>query len=97
MPRLIFERTRFELDVPDGGALVDICDEHVRAGVPFSCRHANCGTCRLEVREGIDLCAPADEDERDLLEHLNAPATQRLGCQLRILPGDGRVRLWVTL
>ncbi len=97
MPRLIFERTSFELDAPDGGALQDLCDEHPRAGIPFSCRHANCGTCRVEVREGMPLCAPPDEDERALLEHLNATPAHRLACQLRVLGGDGRVRLWVTL
>jgi ferredoxin len=98
MPRIIFERTRFEVDWPEGGALVDLCDREVRAGVPLACRHANCGTCRLEVHEGLDLCELPDDDERALLALIapGAPST-RLGCQLRIRSGDGRVRLWVTL
>lgn len=32
------------VDVPDGGELLDICDEHY-ASVPFSCRSATCATC----------------------------------------------------
>jgi ferredoxin len=95
---MIFERTGFDVDWPEGGALVDLCDREPRAGVPFSCRHANCGTCRLDVREGLDLCEPPEDDERALLDLIapHAPAA-RLGCQLRIRAGDGRVRLWVTL
>lgn len=98
MPKVYFERTKLEVDWPEGGALVDLCDREPRAGVPFSCRHANCGTCRIDIREGIELCEPPNEDERALLDELNARDERiRLGCQLRVRAGDGRVRLWVTL
>lgn len=101
MPTIVFERTRFEVEWPEGGRLVDLCDREIRAGVPFSCRHANCGTCRVEVREGHDLCEPPDADEERLLGKLRrsaiADAPVRLGCQLVVRAGDGRVRLWVTL
>jgi ferredoxin len=98
MPKVLFERTQFEVDWPEGGALVDLCDRDVRAGVPFSCRHANCGTCRIEVREGLELCEPPGEDERALLAQLGARDERvRLGCQLRVRGVDGIVRLWVTL
>lgn len=36
------------------GRLLDACDEG-RAPVGFSCRAANCGTCRVEVLAGTDL------------------------------------------
>ena len=94
---MVFERTRFELDVPEGGRVLDLCDDHPLAAIPYSCRRANCGTCRVEVREGIELCEPAADDERDLSRIFHDPPTVRLACQLRILPGDGRVRLWVVL
>lgn len=100
MPKILFERTRFEVDWPEGGRLVDLCDREIRAGIPFSCRHANCGTCRVEVREGAELLDPPDEDEERLLSRLRKPASEatvRLGCQLVVRAGDGRVRLWVTL
>jgi adenylate cyclase len=97
MPTIAFERTGFVVDVPDGGRVLDLCDDHPRAGIPFSCRDANCGTCRVEVLEGEPLCEPPDEDERALLEHLGNRPRMRLGCQLVLKAGDGRVRLRVTL
>jgi adenylate cyclase len=97
MPIVVFERTRFVLEVPEGGRVLDLCDEHPRAGIPFSCRDANCGTCRLEILEGEALCEPPGEDERLLLEDLGNEPRMRLGCQLVLKPGDGRVRLRVTL
>lgn len=97
MPTIVFERTGFVVDVPEGGRVLDLCDEYPRAGIPFSCRDANCGTCRLEVLEGEALCEPADEDERSLLAHLGNRPRMRLGCQLVLKSGEGRVRLRVTL
>ncbi len=97
MPTVVFERTGYVAEVPEGGRVVDICDDHPRAGIPFSCRGANCGTCRLEVLEGESLCDPPNEDEHDLLGRLGHRPRTRLACQLVIKPGTGRIRLRVTL
>jgi ferredoxin len=97
VPRLVFERTRFEVDLPDGGRVLDVCDAHFMAGVAFACRHANCGICRVELVEGADLCEPADDDERHLTEGVfRHDATVRLACQLRVRAGHGVVRLRVV-
>ena len=95
MPRRVFERTGFEVDYPDGVSVLEACDRDIRAGVPFSCRHANCGICRLEVTAGMDLCEPRTGWEDELLTYLKQGSTIRLGCQLRIAPGGGVVRLRV--
>ena len=95
MPRLVFERTGFEVDYPDGVSVLEACDRDIRAGVPFSCRHANCGICRLEVSEGMDLCEARTDWEDELLTYLKERPTVRLGYQLRIAAGDGVVRLRV--
>ncbi|TAK30710.1 MAG: (2Fe-2S)-binding protein [Myxococcaceae bacterium] len=95
MPRLVFERTGFVVDYPDGVSVAEACDRDIRAGVPFSCRHANCGICRLEVTEGMDLCEPRTEWEDELLTYLKERPSVRLGCQLRIAAGAGVVRLRV--
>lgn len=98
MPRLVFERTRFEVDVPDGGRVLDVCDEHFMAGIPFACRHANCGVCRVRVTEGLDRCEPARADELAITEGVFHDAGDvRLACQLRLRPGAGTVRLRVLL
>jgi 2Fe-2S ferredoxin len=100
MPKILFERTRLEIDWPEGGRLLDLCDRAIRAGIPFACRHANCGTCRVEVREGAALLEPPNEDEKRLLSRLQSSTNEkpiRLGCQLVVRGGDGFVRLWVLL
>jgi Ferredoxin len=97
MPTIIFERTRHVVECPDGARIVDVCDDDVRAGVPFACRHANCGICCVQVVEGAHHCTPPEEDERILLQDrwLRQPDL-RLACQLVVLPGAGVVRLRVT-
>jgi ferredoxin len=82
---MVRERTR----------LLDLCDD-LRAPVRFSCRAARCTTCRVEVLEGGRLLAPAEGEEAELLGAIGAPPAVRLGCQVVICAGDGRVRLrWI--
>lgn len=80
------------VEAPEGGALVDVCDEHL-APVPFSCRSATCATCHVEVLEGIDLLEEPSDEERELLEVIGAPRGTRLACQAVVRAGPGRVRL----
>jgi ferredoxin len=80
------------IEAPDGGALVDLCDEHF-APVPFSCRSASCGTCHTEVLVGIELFTPAEPEEQELLDLLGGGSTSRLACQAAVRPGPGLIRL----
>jgi ferredoxin len=79
---------------PSGGRLVDICDD-TQAAVPFSCRGASCGTCRVDILEGADLVDPPDANEREILELFGDPPARRLACVVRVRPGSGRLRLRV--
>jgi 2Fe-2S ferredoxin len=96
MPLVIFESptaAALEVDCPDGGCLVDVCDEQ-SAPVPFSCRGATCGTCRLDVLEGAELLMDPSEEELDVLAVFgDAPTRRRLACQAIVLPGKGRIRV----
>jgi ferredoxin len=98
MPLVVFESTEsgiapVEVDSPDGAALVDLCDEH-HAPVPFSCRSAVCGTCRIDVLEGADLLEPALDEELDVLDTFaDDPHRRRLACQARARAGAGRIRV----
>lgn len=96
MPLVVFESPGFaplEVDVPGGGPLVDICDEH-GAPVPFSCRSASCGTCRIDVLEGEGLLEPPADDELDVLDIFgDDPKTRRLACQACLRQGPGRLRV----
>jgi ferredoxin len=81
-----------EIDEPEGGDLLDLCDEHL-APVPFSCRSASCATCEIEVVEGAELFEPPAYDEADLLRLLGDRKNHRIACQARIRPGPGLIRL----
>jgi len=66
----------------------------LRAGVPHAhaCGgNARCSTCRVQVVDGLDACAPRTEKERELAERLRFAAEVRLACQTTV-SGDVRVR-----
>ncbi|HZU82867.1 MAG TPA: 2Fe-2S iron-sulfur cluster-binding protein [Polyangiaceae bacterium] len=76
-----------------GERLVDICDEH-QAPVPFSCRGASCGTCRVDVLEGVELLEPPRDDELEVLDLFgDDPTRRRLACQARVGACTGRLRV----
>lgn len=97
MPIVIFEclgsvrPAAVEVPAPEGGALIDLCDER-SAPVPFSCRSASCGTCRVEVLEGAELLDPPADEELDVLDIFgDDPKKTRLACQAKIKTGAGRL------
>jgi 2Fe-2S ferredoxin len=97
LPIVIFESPEgeapLEVEAPGAGRLVDLCDEE-SAPVPFSCRSACCGTCRVTILEGRELLEPAEEDELEVLEVFgDDPAAVRLACQARVRAGPGRLRV----
>jgi 2Fe-2S ferredoxin len=96
MPKVIFESKTAApqiVDVPEGGSLADLCDV-TNAPIPFSCRSANCGTCRIEVLEGADGLLPPQDDELDVLDiFMVAPPRFRLACQSQMQPGNQTLRV----
>jgi ferredoxin len=98
VPTVVFESNGASpliLLVPEGGALVDVCDEH-QAPVPFACKSANCGACLVEILEGEAELLPARQDERDVLARLAAEPSAppvRLACQAKTRPGLATLRL----
>ena len=81
------------IELPGGGAIVDACDTS-NADVPFSCRSASCGTCRVVVLEGGVLLTEAEDEELQVLDAFGvAPAKQRLACQAKVSAGVGLLRL----
>ena len=77
-----FEPAEFETEVKPGTRLVDVTDEHPESEVPFSCRSASCGTCRVEVLGGADALSVAEEDELEVIEIFGDEPGVRLCCQL---------------
>jgi ferredoxin len=96
MPLVVFESSEaptLEVEAPAGTRLIDLCDER-NAPVPFSCRSASCGTCRIDVLEGGELLEPPKDEELDILDIFgDSPGRRRLACQARLGAGDGRLRV----
>ncbi|MCA9603083.1 MAG: 2Fe-2S iron-sulfur cluster-binding protein [Polyangiales bacterium] len=86
MTTIRFEPANYEVkDVAPGTALVDVTDEHPGAEVPFSCRSASCGTCRIEIVEGAEGLSEIDDDEQDVLDIFGNEPRVRLCCQTKLV------------
>ena len=84
--RVRFEPSGFEVDAQVGEAIMDITDANPAADVPYSCRAATCGTCRVEVLEGGEALSTADEFELEVLEIFgDTPDEVRLCCQTKLV------------
>ncbi|NDD58033.1 MAG: (2Fe-2S)-binding protein [Chlamydiae bacterium] len=81
MGKIIFENTGEEVEVGEGAAIAEACEE---AGVPFACTEGVCGTCVIEVVDGMDNLSAFTEEERDFLGEQDR---ERLACQCKLKGG----------
>ncbi len=82
MATLIINGESVELE--DGAKIVDAIEE---AGCPIGCSNGVCGTCEIEVKEGMDNLSPLNDEERDL----GMEGSKRLGCQVKLLQGSASI------
>lgn len=75
-----------EIEIADGERIKDACEE---AGVPFACEEGICGTCVIEVEEGMENLSEVTEEEEDFL---GDECEERLACQCRINGGCVKVK-----
>lgn len=69
-----------EVNVEDNSPIQMAADE---LGVPFGCRDGRCGTCQVEVVEGIENLSSPNEKE----EAMGMTGPWRLCCQASIKKG----------
>jgi len=86
MPKLVFENSGEEKEVEEESPIAEACEE---AGVPFACTEGVCGTCVVEVIEGMENLSPFTQEEKDFL---GEQSCERLACQCKIK--SGRVKLF---
>ncbi len=86
MAKLIFENTQEEKEIASGEALHEVCEE---AGVPFACTEGVCGTCVIEVVEGMENLSAFSQEEKDFLGDQDR---ERLACQCKIQGGCVRIK-----
>jgi len=73
-----------EIEVNDGDKIVDAIEE---AGVPIGCSNGVCGTCEIQVTEGMNFLSELNDEEKDL----GMEGNRRLGCQCTISGGTVKV------
>ena len=86
MAKIIFEDNREETELPDDSPIAEACEQ---AGVPFACTEGVCGTCVIEVTEGMDNLSEFNQAEADFLGELDK---ERLACQCRIKGGCVKIK-----
>lgn len=85
MGKLIFADLDEEYEVADGDPIAPACEE---AGVPFACTEGVCGTCVIEVKEGMNNLSSFTQEEKDFL---GEPGCERLACQCKLNKGNVKI------
>lgn len=83
MVRVHFLLEDLLVEAPEGTSLQRVADA-AGADITFGCRTGSCGTCRVRVAAGLANCSAPGPEERDFLKGLDAPADQRLACQVTV-------------
>ena len=86
MAKIFFEDNQEEIEVPDGSPITEACEQ---AGVPFACAEGVCGTCVIEVADGMNNLSEFNEAEADFLGELDR---ERLACQCKIKSGCVKIK-----
>lgn len=90
--KISFAESKFSpVELPFGANLSEYLDIS-NSPVLFGCRTSICGTCLIEVEEGIEQLSPPAETERELLDIIipNHPRA-RLACQIEV-SGNIKIR-----
>jgi len=86
MAKILFEDSKEEVDLPDDSPIMGACEQ---AGIPFACTEGVCGTCVIEVTEGMENLSPFNQAEADFLGELDK---ERLACQCKIKGGLVKIK-----
>ena len=85
MAKLVFNITE-EVEILDGAPIKEACEE---LGVPFACEEGVCGTCVIEVEQGMENLSPFTQEEEDFLGQMGC---ERLACQCKIRSGTVKIK-----
>ena len=91
MPKVNITTDDLSIDVDEGFALIDMCEDH-DTSILFGCRDGACGACMVEVIEGQENLSKMGDDEKDFLETMAAEPSERLACQCKVY-GDVKLKV----
>ena len=84
--KLIFVQSGDEVELEEETPLQEACEEE---GVPFACTEGCCGTCIIEVVEGMENLSPFTQAEKDFFGEEDI---ERLACQCKIKCGLVKIK-----
>lgn len=91
MPKVHVTTDDLEIEVKEGYALIDMCEDY-DTSILFGCRDGACGACMVRVLEGQEHLSPMQDDEKDFLETMAAEPDERLACQCKVY-GDVKIEV----
>ncbi|MAG02078.1 ferredoxin [Candidatus Pacearchaeota archaeon] len=86
MAKLILENPEKEVEVEDNSSIKGVCENDFN--VPFGCEDGICGTCIVEVKEGMENLSERNEKE----DELGLRDNERLACQCKIKQGSVKIK-----
>ena len=87
MAKLFFHNGE-QYEVEDGSPIEEACE---KAGVPFACSGGICGTCIIEVLEGMENLSPPTQSELDFIGEKDVKK-ERMACQCRVISGTVKIK-----
>ena len=86
MAKLDFSNTDESVEIPDGSPIKESCEEQ---GIPFACSEGVCGSCIIEIADGMKNLSEPTQAEKDFLGEIN---NERLACQCKIKKGTVKIK-----
>jgi ferredoxin len=86
MAKLVFLNNNIEVDVQDGSELEPPCEKQ---GIPFACSEGICGSCVIEIIEGMENLNDFTDAE---LDFFGEKGSERLACQCKINQGTVKIK-----
>ncbi len=83
MVKITFKTDGIEKEVDAGSGLMEIANM-VGSSLAFGCGTGVCGSCLINVIEGMENLSPKTDQERETLESTGAAENQRLACQCKV-------------
>lgn len=83
------------INVKEGSTIQDIVEASGSA-LPFGCRNGECGTCVVEVVQGMEFLSPKTDKEVKVLKEIcygTCTPNSRLSCQMKVVKSNGIIRL----
>jgi len=86
MAKIFIEHLNEEVELDDNSSIKEILEER---GLPFACSEGVCGTCVVEVLDGMENLTEYTQEEEDFFGEME---NERLACMCQIKSGTVKMR-----